>query len=98
MPEVSEWDSTEVDLSDNITTILTVPALVLGVVINSVTSAHVISITDGGTQKDAIPKSATPGNIYNFGPTRYLTSLIVDPDDAATGKIAIKYRELGRHA
>ena len=91
-----EWDVAEVDLSTDITTIISVPALVKGVYINVATSAHAVSIKDRTTQKHVIPASAAAGNAYAFGPARYEESLVVDPDNAATGKIVVTYRDLAR--
>ena len=92
-----EWKTTTVDLSTNITTILAVPTLVHGAYVTSIVSAHNVMIKDGTTHKHTIPASATVGNAYAFGPARYETSLIVDPDDAGTGKITLTYRDLARN-
>ncbi len=94
---LDEWLRTEVDLSDNITTILAIPALVKGVYVNAALSAHDCPIMDGTTQANVIPAGAVVGNAYAFGPARYETKLIVDPNDAATGKISVVYKDLARH-
>lgn len=93
-----EWKGTLVDVSTNITTISSVPVLLGGVYINESTSAHAIPIYDGATLLFKIPASARVGNSYNLGPTRCETSLIVDPDDAATGSITVLWRDLARFA
>lgn len=92
-----EWKVTEVDLATDITTISNQPCLVKGVYINVATSAHAVPIESGTTQTHVIPASAAAGNAYAFGPARYETSLIVDPDNSATGKIVVTWRELARH-
>ena len=92
-----EWKVKEVDLSDNITTILNVPALCKGVYINVKTSDHAIPIMDDTTEKFKVPAQAAAGNAYAFGPARFEDKLIIDPDDSATGNITVVYRELARH-
>ena len=75
-----EWKKAVVDLADNLTTIEASPCLVNGVYINTTASAHVCVIKDATDAAYSIPASATAGNRYGFGPTRFENSLIVDPD------------------
>ena len=41
-----------------------------------------------------LPASAAAGSIYTFPGIRFETSLIVDPNDAATGSITVAYRPI----
>jgi len=90
-----EWRKARVDLATNITTITAVPCLVKGVYINTALSAHACEIKDGTDNAFTIPASATAANAYDFGPTKYTTSLIVDPDDSGTGNITVLFVPLG---
>jgi|TARA_Y100000034_G_C6899623_1_gene415584 hypothetical protein len=94
---VSEWDVAEVDLADDITTILAVPALLGGWYVNVVLSNHACPIKDDTTQKLVLPAQLAAGTLVKPPPTRFETKLIVDPDNAATGKIAVFYRDLARN-
>ena len=91
----TEWKYAVVDLADNSTTIESVACLVNGVYINTATSAHACLIKDDTSMVYTIPASATAANRYGFGPTRFETSLVVDPDDSATGSITVEYVILG---
>ena len=94
---IGEWDYSVQDTSTNgPTTILGVPALVCAVYINTALSAHTVVLKDGTTAVYTIPANATAGNKYGFGPTRFETSLVIDPDDSSTGSVTIEYRPLGR--
>lgn len=90
-----EWKYAVVDLSTDSTTIESVACLVNAVYINTQPSAHACLIKDDTTMVYTIPASATAANKYGFGPTRFETSLVVDPDDAATGSITVEYVILG---
>lgn len=91
----SEWMKARVDLATDLTTIANVPCLVKGAYINTQLSDHACEVKDGSSNAYTIPANAAPGNAYAFGPARYETSLIVDPDNAATGSITIDYVKLG---
>lgn len=91
----NEWKKAVVDLADNSTTISSLPCLVKGVYINTQISSHVCDIKDGSDVAYKIPASATAANRYDFGPTRFETSLVIDPNDAATGNITVEYVILG---
>ena len=93
---IDEWKATLVDLSTDSTTVSAVPALLNGIYVNDQVSAHAVPIYDGTTLIFKIPAGATPGNAYSLGPARCETSLIIDPDDAATGTITVLWRDLGR--
>jgi len=90
-----EWEYGVVDLADNITTVYGFPAILKAVYVNTVTSAQPCIIKDDTTSVYTIPAGACAGNKYDFEETRFNTSLVVDPDDAATGNITLMYKRLG---
>lgn len=81
-----------VDIADNSTTVYTGVVKVVGIVINTVLSAHDLPIKDGSTTVFTIPASAAAGTFYNLFETQLATSLVVDPNDAATGNITVIYQ------
>lgn len=85
-------DYAVVPIADDTTTVYTGPVVVLGVYINTVLSAHVLPIKDGATTVITIPASAAAGAHYPIPSIRFETSLIVDPDNAATGNVTVAYR------
>lgn len=91
---VPEWDYGVVDVADNSTTVYAKPALLKAIYINTVLSAHDLIIKDGTTTVYTIPGGACASNKYDFENTKFLTSLVIDPDDAATGNITCIYRPL----
>ena len=95
MPE-KEWKYASVDLSTDITTIEAVPCLVKGAIVTTALSAHACPVKDSTTTVWAFPASAQIGDSIDGtdNGVRFETSLIVDPDDSATGNITITYRRL----
>lgn len=94
-----EWTYTSVDLSANSTTVSAVPAIIGKVWVNTVLSAHACPIKDNTTTVFSLPASAaatiSDATAYAFAAgTRFETSLIVDPDDAATGTIVVQWRPI----
>lgn len=83
---------TVVNVADNTTTIHAGPAVLVGVYINTALSAQALPIEDNTTPVVSIPASAAAGAQYNFPDILFRTSLIVDPDDAATGSITVAWR------
>ena len=90
-----EWQYAEVDLSNDITTITTVPCLVKGAYVTNVMSAHACLIKDDTRTVFALPASGAVGTrVIDEDGVKTLNNLIVDPDDAATGKITVLFRVL----
>lgn len=85
-------DYAVVNVADDTTTVYTGPVMLYGVYINTVLSAQVLPIKDGTTTVITIPASAAAGAHYPIPGIRFNTSLIVDPDNAATGNITVAYR------
>lgn len=92
-----EWRYASVDLANDITTITAVPCLVKGAYVTTALSAQDCPIKDGTTTVYSIPASSAVGySLIDEDGCRFETSLIVDPDNAATGVITVFYRELGK--
>jgi len=83
-----------VDVSVDSTTVSTGPAILLGVYVNTVLSAQALPIKDGSTTVITLPASAAAGAMYTFPSIRFETSIVVDPDNAATGNVTVIYRTL----
>lgn len=92
----NEWFYASVDLSNDVTTITSVPCLIAGWNVNTAMSAHACPIEDGATTVVSIPASSAAGAYRDmFRPVRTASNLIVNPDNAATGVVTIFYRPLG---
>lgn len=83
-----------VDVADNTTTVYSGPALLFGVYVNTVLSAHACPIEDNSVAIVTLPASAAAGSMYSFPGIRFETSLIVNPNDAGTGNITVAYRPI----
>lgn len=99
MAEASRLTHTEcqyavVDVSTNSTTVYDGPALLFGVYVNTALSAHALPIVDGATTVVSIAASAAVGTNTTFPGIRFEASLIVDPNDAATGSVTVAYRPI----
>ena len=84
-----------VNVADDSTTITTAAAVVLGVYINTVLSAHILPIEDGAGNAVITLKSAEIAGFYvNLGPHGIIfpNGIVVDPDNAATGNITVIWR------
>ena len=86
---------TVVNVADNSTTVHTGRCYLYGIYVNTVLSAHTLPIVDGSTTLVTLPASAAAGSHYAFPGILFSTSLIVDPNDAATGNITIAYMPAG---
>jgi hypothetical protein len=86
---------TVVDVADNSTTISAVPALLYSIHVNTALSAHALPITDSSTTVLSLAASAAVGTNLDWPKgIPFLTSLIVDPNDAATGSITVVWAPL----
>ena len=70
------------------------PALLMGVFINTVLSAHTVVLADATTAIVTLPASLAAGTMIDFPGLRFETSLNIDPDDASTGNITVMYRKV----
>lgn len=85
---------TTVDTSSDTVTVYSGPAILLGVYVNTVLSAHTVVIQDNATAKITLPATLAAGTNLAFPGVRFETSLVVNPDDSSTGNITIFYRPL----
>lgn len=83
---------TVVDTSANTTTVSAAPAVLLGIYVNTVLSAHTVLITDAATTMLTLPASMAAGTKIDCHSATFATSLIVNPDDSSTGEIVIFWR------
>ena len=89
-----ECEYAVVAVATDTTTVFTGPCILYGVYVNTVLSAHVLPITDGSTTVVSIVASAAAGTSILYPGIRFDTSLIVNPDDAATGSITVAFRRV----
>ncbi len=87
-----EWRYTVVDVSDNITTITSNPALFRGACVTTTLSTHALPILDGSNTIAAFAADAAIGTQLDGHGVRCETNLVVDPNDAATGFIAVYWK------
>lgn len=80
---------TVVDVSVDSTTVSSSPAKLYKVFVNTALSAHALPIQDGSTAVFTIPASAAAGTMYDFGGVDFTSSLVVNPNDAATGNVTV---------
>ena len=91
----SECQYAVVDTSTDSTTVSSVPAIVFGVFVNTVLSAHTVILEDGSTAVITLPASLAAGtNIHFPNGIRFTTSLVVNPDNSSTGNITVLYKPI----
>lgn len=82
--------ATVVDVADNSTTVSAAPAILYGIFVNTVLSAHTCPITDDVVTILTLVASAAAGtNLWFENGIPFNTSLIVNPNDAATGSLTL---------
>lgn len=92
---LSHCNMTEYDVAtDADVTISSVPCVLLGIYINGVLSAHPVNVKDASTTKIILPASMAAGTKIDCHSAEFATSLIVNSDNAATGKIVFFWRAL----
>jgi hypothetical protein len=85
---------TVVDVADNSTTVSAAPAMFYSIHVNTALSAHALPILDGSATIANLAASSGVGtNLVTTG-IPCLTSLIVDPNDAATGSVTVVWAPL----
>ena len=90
------WKQKQFDLSSGRATVLDGPAVLHGIFVSVVTSAHSFDLQDGSTVKMTIPASQTAGNQISGGNSEYTTNMVLVPNGSATGKVVIHYQALER--
>lgn len=89
-----ETTALAVDTSVDSTTVYNGPALLYGIYVNTVLSAHTVVISDAAAAVITLPASLAAGTNLQFPGIRFNTSLICDPNDSSTGNITIIYRKI----
>jgi hypothetical protein len=90
-----ECDYAVVNVADDSTTVYNGPCIYYGSIVTTVLSAHALPIQDGTTVIDSYAASAAVGSAHLLiHGVRCATSLVVDPDNAATGRITVFYRPI----
>jgi len=86
---------TVVNVADDSTTVSAAPALLYGIHVNTVLSAAACPIVDGSTTVLSLAASAAVGtNLWFPDGIPFATSLIVDPDNSATGSVTLVWAPL----
>lgn len=94
----TECEYSVVNVATDSTTVLNAPCIFYGAVVSTGLSAHACPILDGSNTIAAFAASAAAGaSIYPAAGIRCVTSLVVNPDDAATGTITVLFRRLTPH-
>lgn len=88
------WLYSVVDVADNSTTVHTGKAVVKCAWVNTALSAHALPIKDGTTTVRSFAASASANTELDLHETRFETSIVVDPDDSATGEIVVIYKPI----
>ena len=92
---LSHCNMTEYDVADNAdVTISSVPCVLLGIYINGVLSAHAVNVMDAASNKIVLPASMAAGTKIDCHSAKFATSLIINSNDSATGKIVFFWRAL----
>lgn len=89
-----EWEATVIDLSSGDQTIYDGAAICGGIYVNTVLSAHAVSVADNATNKMTLPASLAAGSERGARPWKAYTSLKVLPNASSTGSITVFWRVL----
>lgn len=96
IPLIDGCLSARVDLSDNDTTIYTGDGRLLGYFVSVIGSAHVVPILDAAAEIMSLVATVPVSSVYMpLGPPEgieFLTSLVIDPDDSASGIVTFFYQ------
>ena len=91
----NECQYTIVDLADDTTTVFDGPCVLFGLTVTTALTAQDLPVQDGTTNViAALPASAVVGTTTQYAGIRCNTSLIVDPDNAATGRVTVIWRKV----
>ena len=90
----TQCDYAVVNVADDITTVYTGPCVLYGIYVNTILSTHVCPIEDGTDAVISLIVDLPAGTNLQFPGIRFETSLVVDPDNAATGNITVMYRKV----
>lgn len=86
---------TVVDLAtDDDVVVTSAPAILLGVYVNTVLSAHVVQIKNDSTVNITLPASLAAGSERDFHGAVFSTNITIESDNSATGSIAVLWRAI----
>ncbi len=85
---------TVVDLADDATTVYTGPCVLYGLVVTTILSAHPLEVKDGSVVIAALKDTAVVGVTTSYAGIRCDTSLVVDPDNSASGRVTVIWRKV----
>jgi|SRR6185369_14165198 len=88
------WEYAVVDVATDSTTVSSKPARLKSITIQTALSAHALPILDGSTTVYTIAASATAGTRIEFDGIKFKSSLVIDPNDAATGALLVAWAPL----
>jgi hypothetical protein len=88
------WEYAVVDVATDSTTVTSKPARLKSITVTTVLSAHALPIMDGAATVFTIPASAAALTRYEFDGIKFKSSLIIDPNDAATGGLLVAWAPL----
>lgn len=84
-----------VDVAADSITVYAGPCILYGVYVNTALSAHALPIQDNSTAIITLVASLAAGNSLQWpSGIRFETSLVVNPNDAATGNVTVLYRPI----
>jgi len=84
---------TEVDLATDADVVVSAtPCVLLGLYANVVFSAHAVNVIDGVTTMLILPASTAAGTKIDCHSAKFATSLSINSNDVATGKLVVFWR------
>lgn len=83
------WEYTIVDVAADSTTVTSKPAYLKAIIVNTALSAHALPIYDGTTVVYTLAASSAALTRAELDGIRMKSSIIVDPNDSATGNITV---------
>lgn len=86
---------TVIDLSgDAATVVSSVPAVLVGIYVNVVMSAHAVTVSSNAVTKITLPASTAAGVNMNCYGAIFGTDITITPNASSTGTITVFYRPL----
>lgn len=85
-----------VDLTTDQTVVFNGPCQLVGIYVNTVLSAHAVTISDGAAVGMVLQASLAAGSEKDGRNAEFKTSLVVNPNAASTGSIVVFYIPFNR--
>ena len=85
------WEYAVVDVATDSTTVSSGPSRLKAITVQTVLSAHALPIKDGSVTVYTIAASTAAGTRIEFDGIKFHSSLIIDPNDAATGGLLVAW-------